>query len=192
MQTRPQPLWITVLRPPLLALAFIFKTVDRLCFAWWLDPWLQRRKNKSLSDDVQANLYFLYSEGRLVKEKHLRILPFDYATVRIIFENIVFCFTRGRGELNVSLSPRHAPKDTHILQVVIATLDSKDVTEQSEVSYLSEVADLLRPRLDALNQAFSEQAYPDFQKRFAFVEQTLRVLTRQAEWELNRKLYPFR
>jgi len=192
MQTRPQPLWITVLRPPLLALAFIFKSIDKLCFAWWINPWLQKGKNQSLRDDVQANLYFLYSEGQLVNEKHPKILPLDYAIVRIIFGNIIFCFTRGRDELNVSLSPRHAPNDTHLLPVVIAVLDSKGVTEQKGVSYLSEVAELLRPRLDALNQAFSEQAYPDFQKRFAFEERTLRTLTRQAEWELNKRLYPLK
>lgn len=181
-----------MLRPPLLALAFIFKSIDKLFFEWWLDPWLQRRKNQSLRDDVQANLYFLYSEGQLVNEKHPKILPFDYAIVRIIFGNIVFCFTRGRDELNVSLSPRHAPNDSHLLSVVIAVLDSKDVTEQRGVSYLSEVAELLRPRLGALNEAFSEQAYPDFQERFAFEERTLRTLTRQAEWELNKRLYPFK
>jgi len=192
MQTRPQPLWITVLRPPLLALAFIFKTIHKVCFAWWLDPWLQRRQNQSLCDDVQANLYFLYSGGQLIHEKHPKILPFDYAMVRIIFGNIVFCFTRGRDELNVSLSPRHAPNDTHLLSVVIAVLDSKDVTEQREVCYLSELAELLRPRLDALNHAFSEQSYPDFQKRFASEKQTLRTLTREAEWELNKRLYRFK
>ena len=190
MQMRPQPLWITILRPPLLALAFAFKIIHKICFAWWLDPWLQRRRNQSLCDDVQANLYFLYSGGQLITEKRPAILPFDYAIVRIIFGNIVFCFTRGRDELNVSLSPRHAPNDTHILPIVIAVLDSKDVTEQREVSYLPDVAELLRPRLDALNHAFSELSYPDFKERFASEKQTLRMLARQAEWELNKRLFP--
>ena len=80
-------------------------------FAWWLDPWFQRKSNQALWDDVQANLYFLYSNGELIKEKHPQILPFDYASVSLVFDNIRFCFTRGREELNVSLSPRHAPMD---------------------------------------------------------------------------------
>ncbi len=192
MRTRPEPLWITVLRPPFMVLAFVFKIIDKACFAWWLSPWLQKRGNQKLCDDVQENLYFLYSGGQVIKEKRTEILPFDYAIVRIIFGNVVFCFTRGRDELNVSLSPRHAPNHTHLLPVVISALDSKDVTEQRRVSYLSEVAELLRPRLDAVNQAFSEQAYPDFQKKLASEEQTLRTLTRQAEWELNKRLYPFK
>jgi hypothetical protein len=39
--------------------------------------------------------------------------------------------------------------DTHQLPVVIAAVDSRDVTEQKPIAYLSEVGDLLRPRLDA-------------------------------------------
>jgi len=192
MQTRPQPLLITVLRPPLLVVAFIFKVIHKVFFVWWLDPWFQRKSNQALWDDVQANLYFLYSNGELIKEKHPQILPFDYASVSLVFDNIRFCFTRGREELNVSLSPRHAPMDTHQLPVVIAALDSKDVTELKPIAYFSEVGDLLRPRLDALNRAFSEKAYPDFKRKLEQEEKTLRVLTREFEWELNKRLYPWK
>jgi hypothetical protein len=73
MQTRPQPLLITVLRHPLLALAFIFKIIHKVFFAWWLDPWLQRKSNQALWDDVQSNLYLIYSKGELIKEKRPQI-----------------------------------------------------------------------------------------------------------------------
>src|SRR5215467_6616450 len=95
MQTRPQPLSITVLRPPLLALAFIFKIIHKVFFAWWLDPWLQRKSNQALWDDVQLNLYLLYSKGELIKEKRPQILPFDYASFSLGFRNIrLFFYTR--------------------------------------------------------------------------------------------------
>ena len=192
MQTRPQPLSITVLRPPLLALAFIFKIIHKVFFAWWLDPWLQRKSNQALWDDVQLNLYLLYSKGELIKEKRPQILPFDYASVSLVFGNIRFIFTRGREELNVSLSPRHAPMDTHQLPVVIAAVDSRDVTEQKPIAYLSEVGDLLGPRLGAPNRAFSEKAYPDFKRKLEQAEKTLHLLTREFEWELNKRLYPWK
>lgn len=192
MHRRTQQVIVAVLRPPLEALRFMFKVIHMVFFVWWLDPWLQRKANQALWDDVQANLYFLYSRGELIKERRPQVLPFDYASVRIVFQNIHFCFTRGRGELNVSLSPRHASMDTHQLPVVIAALDSRDVTEQKPVSNLSEVGDLLRPRLDTLNKAFSEQEYPEFKRKLAHEEQTLRVLTREFEWELNKRLYPWK
>jgi len=47
-------------------------------FAWWLDPWLQRRANQSLWDDVQANLYFLSTKGQPIEEKRTQVLRFDY------------------------------------------------------------------------------------------------------------------
>jgi len=82
--------------------------------------------------------------------------------------------------------------DTHQLPVVIAALDSKDVTELKPIAYFSEVGDLLRPRLDALNRAFLEKAYPGFKRKLEQEEKTLRVLTREFEWELNKRLYPWK
>ena len=96
MQRRTRQLIAEVLWLPLEVLVIIFKIVHRLCFAWWLDPWLQRKSNQALWDDVQANLYFLYSNGELIKEKHPQILPFDYASVSLVFDNIRFCFGDGK------------------------------------------------------------------------------------------------
>jgi hypothetical protein len=91
-----------------------------------LDVWSQRTENAALRDDIQANLYFLYSTGEIVEERWLKtaVHPFDYAVVRILNGNICFGFTRGQEQLNVTLSPRHAPRDTHELHIVIAAIDS--------------------------------------------------------------------
>jgi hypothetical protein len=115
---------------PLFAgLGFVLKVTNRTLLAWWLDPWLQRRANKALWDDVQENLYFLYTKGQPIKERWPRALPFDYASVYIVFENLRFCFTRGRGEVNISVAPRHAPDESYQLAVIIAALDSIDITQ---------------------------------------------------------------
>ena len=64
---------------PLFAvLGFILKRIHQTLFAWWLDPWLQRRANQSLWDDVQANLYFLSTKGQPIEEKRTQVLRFDY------------------------------------------------------------------------------------------------------------------
>jgi hypothetical protein len=64
--------------------------------------------------------------GEIVEERWLKtaVHPFDYAVVRILNGNICFGFTRGQEQLNVTLSPRHAPRDTHELHIVIAAIDS--------------------------------------------------------------------
>jgi hypothetical protein len=175
---------------PLFAgLGFVLKVTNRTLLAWWLDPWLQRRANKALWDDVQENLYFLYTKGQPIKERWPRALPFDYASVYIVFENLRFCFTRGRGEVNISVAPRHAPDESYQLAVIIAALDSIDVTQLMQLNDLLEARDLLRARLDDLNGVFSESRYPEFKKKLVSVKENVRVLTRQAEWELNKQLY---
>jgi hypothetical protein len=188
MEKRSRERIIAALRPIYAVLSFLVVVVYQTLF-WWYELWSQHRANASLLDDVQANLYFLFSEGHVVKERWTKIHPFDYACVRIDYGNICFWFTRGRNELNVSLSPRHLPNETYELNVVIAALDPTDVTEQKPIRYLSEVADLIKPRLNALNEAYSEQHYHEFKRKLASGKDSLRVLAKQAEWDLNRAIY---
>jgi hypothetical protein len=177
-------------RPVYRAVTFLLHLTYKALF-WWLDIWSQREKNASLQADIQANLFFLYSTGEVVREKWARTVshPFDYAVVRIRSGNVCFCFTRGQDQLNVLLAPRHNPSDTHALHIVIAALDSTDAIEQKPTKYLSDVAELLRPRLNALNNAFSENGYPAFREKLSNIDRDFDVARRQAEWELNKKLY---
>jgi hypothetical protein len=187
MEKRTREQLIAVLRPAYLLVNFVARIADTVLFGW-LALWSQKRENASLMDDIEANLYFLISAGEVVKERWTKVHPFDYASVQINYENICFFVTRGQGQVNVLLSPRHALRDTHELSIVIAALDSSDVREQKPVNYLSEVGDLLRPRLDALNEAFSELRYAEFRKKLDAERETVRLLTRQAEWALNKRI----
>jgi hypothetical protein len=185
MEKRTREQIVAVLRPVYVLVSFVAGIADKVLFGW-LALWNQKRENASLTDDIKANLYFLFSAGEVVKERWTKVHPFDYASVQINSRNIGFVFTRGQSQLNVLLSPRHAPRDTHELSIVLAALDSTDVREQKPPSYLSEVGDLLRPRLDALNEAFSEPRYAEFREKLAAERATVRLLARQAEWALNK------
>jgi hypothetical protein len=156
-----------------------------------LDIWPQRRENTALLDDIQANLFFLYSTGEIVKEQWLKtkVLPFDYASVCLLSGSICFWFTRGKDDLVVVLSPRHVPRDIHELYIVVAALDSTDALEQKPVRYLSDVAELLRPRMDVLNDVFSESGYPAFREKLSGIDHDLDVLRHEAEWQLNKSIY---
>jgi hypothetical protein len=155
---------ITLGRPVYIALGSLFSAVYKVLFGW-LEIWIQKKADSALLYDVRTNFFFLFPHAEVVKERWYRVLPFDYASVRLNYENICLCFTRGRGELNVTLSPLHAPRDTHELTYVVATLDSVNISKVTTKGSLDGAADLVRPRLDTLNEAFSERGYSEFVKK---------------------------
>ena len=164
MKRRTRQTLITMIRPIYLVLAPVFWVVNKVLFGW-LEIWLQRRSDSSLLYDVRTIFFFLFPDAEIVKDRWYRVLPFDYASVCLNHRNVHFCFARGRGELNVSVAPRHAPLDTHELLYVVAALDSVNISKISTRNSLDGAADLIRPRLDALNEAFSERRYSEFSKR---------------------------
>jgi hypothetical protein len=174
---------------PIRALFFFGKCFYKAFFSWWYDPWQQGKANEALWHEVQARLYFLAATGELVKERRPAILPFDYASINIVFKNLRFCFTRGQGEFNVTLSPARFPSHTYHLESVLAALSSNETSEVQRIDTLEEVAEVLRSRLDAISESFSETEYPEFREKLLKEKESERILIRQSEWELNRRLY---
>ena len=146
--------------PIFLGIGFVIKMLYKVVFGWWLDPWLQRRENRVLWDDVQANFYFLTSKARVDLSGPTTIHPFDYASVEIPWENLLVTITRGRGDTAVSVAPRHAPRENYELGPLIAALERRHYSERDIVNDLPSAANLLRPRLQQLNAAFSEEEFP--------------------------------
>jgi hypothetical protein len=179
---------------PLFAgLSFVTKAIDRTFLAWWLWPLLQRKANATLWQDLRRDLPFLCREGQFVEEKRsAKVLPFDYAETYVRAGNLLFCFSRGRGEINVSVAPSHAPRDSYQLAIVIAALDCKGIVEITMPTELADLNGLIQSRFDGINDAFSEAQFLEFKKRVSEVKENVRVLTRQAEWELNRRLSSLR
>ena len=151
-------------RPLFMAIAFTLKITNKVFFEWWLDSWIQRKSNRKLLEDVQANFGTLVSEGKIVHSERPAILPFDGAEVKIVHKNITFCFTRIRSEISVVLAPSHVPIEAHELGMVIAALERRHLSGDDIVNTLADAARLLRPRLEALNYAFSEENYVEFRK----------------------------
>ena len=149
---------LNALSPFFVGVGFIVKTIYSAGFSWWLDPWLQRKANRALLNDVQSNLDFVVSQAKAVNSPS-PVLPFDYASVNLLWEDLFFVITRGRGELNVCVAPRHAQDELNELGSTIAALEGRHSSERDAVNNLSDAAALLRPRLDLLNAAFSEQEY---------------------------------
>ena len=165
MRKQNRQLLIELIRPPVLLVGFVVKTIYRTMLGWWLDPWLQRKANQSLVEDVRANLPFLFPKGSVVQPPRIRVLPFDYASVEIDWENLLFSFTRGREETNVVVAPTHAPNMSYELGPVIAALEDRRYSDRYAISDLRDAANLLQPHLQALNTAFSERDFPTIKQK---------------------------
>lgn len=145
-------------------IGFFVKVLYKIVFAWWLDPRMQRAANRELLDAVHASLSFLVSQAESVSSPS-SVLPFDYASVEVLWKNLMFVITQGRGELNVCVAPRKLPNELWEIEPVIAALESRHFSERDIIKNLGDVATLLRPRLELINAAFSEQEYPRTRKR---------------------------
>ena len=149
MDRRTRETLITLTRPVYVALGFLFSAVYKVLFGW-LEVWMQRKADSSLLYDVRTNFFFLFPPAEIVKARWYRVLPFDYASVTLNYKNICFSFARGRGEIDVSLSPRGAAHETHELAYVVAALDRVNISKVTTKSSLDGAADLIGPRLDAI------------------------------------------
>jgi hypothetical protein len=61
-------------------------------------------------------------------------LPFDNAMITLVFSNLCFYITKGRAELNLSVAPSRARDDSLRLNVVLAALDGRDISESPPIS----------------------------------------------------------
>jgi hypothetical protein len=148
------------LAPVILGVGFLIKMLYIATFAWWLGPLLERKANRELVDDIKTNLDFLVSDPNSI-----RVLSADWPTVEVSWSNLLLTVVRWRGDTNVSIAPRHAPVESYELGPLVAAFESRHFSERDIVNDLVDAAKLLRPRLQALNAAFSEQEFPRIKQR---------------------------
>ncbi len=154
-----------VLRPLFIGIGFIVKMVYSIAFAWWLDPWMQRKANRALLDDITRYFYFLVSPSLADVSPAINVLPSEWPTAEISWKNLLFNITRWRDETIVSVAPRHLPRESYSLGPLVAALEHRHFSERDTVNDLEDAARLLRPRLQTLNLAFSEQEFPRTRER---------------------------
>jgi len=95
------------MRPLFVGIGFTVKMVYNVAFAWWLDPWMQRKANRALLDDIKTYLYFLVSPSLTDVLTPLTVVKSEWPEVEIPWENLLFTITRWHGETSVSVAPRH-------------------------------------------------------------------------------------
>lgn len=140
------------------------KVVYVALLGWWLDPQLQRKENRALLDDIRTNLSFLINSSQIDLSKQVKNVR-SCAEIEIPWENVLIIVARWHGETNVRVAPRHAPNDRYEIGPLIAALERRHFSEHDVINDLTSAAHLLQPRLQALNEAFSEQEYKQTRER---------------------------
>jgi len=153
---------IGILRPPLLAIGFIFGNLYKLCFGWY-GKRLARRYEQRFADDVRTFLPFLFSEygAKVIPNEGVPFPPsFDGAYVTVAVGNLLLRFIRGRGDFSVRVASAFAPNDWEGFRLVADGIGQWDVTQTGPLYYTLETFEpILRSRLERLQEALSKKRF---------------------------------
>jgi len=184
--------WLaTALRPPLVAVAWVGGRLYRLLFSRY-DEKLAKEHEEKLAADIQNVLPFLFDEmgGRIVPNEGVEFPPpFDYAVVTVDISPVRLRFTRGRDHLTVQVGPKVSPSNWHELSTALSVLGVHGV-QRGSISGLEQAGRLLRLYRSELTDAFSEDQYPRLRAQLEEIYERDRIVTKQLETEINRRLYP--
>ncbi len=190
--TRGEKWWFSFIRGPLVFLGSILGPLYNLSFGW-LDRHLSRKDEERFGNDVRSALPFLFvdGKGRIIKNQGVPFpTPFDYAFVTVEFDNILFRFSRGRGELGANVAPSFAPTDWHSLSLVLSALTEKQELQRKRFVDLESVSKALKPALKRLTESFSFDQFNELKCRLEDnVYSHERKVTREVEFEINSSLY---
>jgi hypothetical protein len=183
--------WIVdAVRPPLVIISFASRPIYRLLFSR-ADRRQAMKNQERLAGDIQDCVPFVFHElgGQIVPSPDAHFPPpFDYATVTVEASAFRLRFTRGREELIVQVAPRFSANSWHELSTVLSALDPPGVKRGSIVS-LFQVGDLLRQYVCEISKALSENEYSQLKVQLAEIYKHDRIITKQLENEINRRLY---
>jgi len=153
---------IAILRPPLLALGFVFGNLYKLCFGW-LDKRMARQHEQRFAEDIRTYLAFLFSEhgATVIPNEGVSFPPgFDGAYVTVAVGNLRLSFVRGRGDFSVRVASAFAPNDWEDFRLVADGVGQWDMSKPGPRYYTLETFEpVLRSRLERLQEALSKDRY---------------------------------
>lgn len=104
-------------------------------------------------------LGFLVSEVQANAARSIDVLHSEWRTVEIRWGNLVFTVVRWQGDTNISVAPRHAPRESYELGPLVAALECRHFSESDVINDLADAGNLLRPRLQALQTDIPVRAF---------------------------------
>jgi hypothetical protein len=186
-RTGPFPKFLRATLPLWIVLGFVIKWTYFGMLGWWLNPRMQRKANQSLWEDIQDMMPFFGTTADRVKTE-VKVLPFDIASVYADKGSLRVCITRGKRDLVASVASLQRPEEMSRLTTVLKALGDERVAKHEPLK-LREMDDLLRLHWSQLEDAFSENQYPEFKEAIVRVRDDEKILIRQAQWELDKGLH---
>jgi hypothetical protein len=191
MSRQFKDLVISLIRPPLIVVGFIAKTIYALFFGR-ADKRLAQKQQDELANEIQQHLGFLFQEygGRIIPNTGIKFPPgFDYAIVTVEAGELLFRFVRGRGDLDVQIATKANTNDWHDVSLVIGAIERPEEMQRKSFLSFADVASVLEPNMPQIKEAFSTARYADTQQNLANFKKYERVVTKQLQTEINRRLY---
>jgi hypothetical protein len=149
--------------------------------------------DSKLEASIKQEMTFLFHnfDGYIVSNCYY---PYSFGNAIVIVEakNILLRVVRDRGDIRLDIAPHHHPDDWHDLSLVISALNTPDEIRRMAFYDLSEAAKVLKPNINHLQEAFSDNQYPRLQVHLLEIDKYEDAITRQWETEINRRLYPDR
>jgi hypothetical protein len=182
------------LRPPLEVARFVVGNLYQLFFGRY-EIRLSRKAEDELAQDVRRELSFLFQRpgADIVSDDtipHPR--PFNYAIVIAVLPDLFLRFIRGRGELRVQVAPRSEPGNWAELPWVLNIIDGSGQLAPKGLATLQEVAPVLKARMAEIATSQSVDQYGETAQQLREMRDSERVVIKQWEMEINRRLYPDR
>jgi len=144
-----------------------------------------------MAKEIRRDIPFLFDEyaGRIIPDVSVKN-PKPYESVIVAVDELLFRFVQGHGDLSLYVTSRRAPTDWNDIYLVFVALDEENPPPSKWILFWSDVTRLLRPRMDRLREAFSEQEYPAMRQQLSKLRAHEHAAIREQEIELNRRLYP--
>ncbi len=149
------------------------------------------QEEQQFARDIQRDLKFLFDDycGRIVPDDTVEHpQPFDFAFAIVALEDLSFRFLRGRGSFEAWVAPRFAPKEWGELQWVLNMVDGPDPFEPRDFLSLNDIANLIKPRMIYIREAFSVERYPQTRQYLLDMRSHERAVARQLGNEISRRL----
>lgn len=162
---------LEVLSPFLWLIGFIFRSIYKLFFSWWLNPTFEGRFRKWFAEDIKQGMPFLFDQysARVVRDPKPQVNDPNMDYVCLASAGLVFKFARWHREnYTVQVAPTFAPADLcdilDVLRVIDPTANTRD--RLLDTSW-RQFGKLLEPRFQLLAQAFDTEHFAETKRQIA-------------------------
>jgi hypothetical protein len=183
---------IAVSTPPVRAIGFVVGGAFSLLYG----PFYRRHvadRQEQLEDEVKYQLVSLFRghNARIIQNTEARNLHgLGASLVTVAVDGLLLRFIRWREVFQVHVASERLPNDWYELSEVLSVIDPIETIRPGAIGDFTDFTRSLGPNMVRLKEAFSPEQYPRLEKQMSEVRAFGRVVTRQWETEINRRLYP--